>query len=84
MVQDGESHQIIYFKIYKCQIRVIEQALESAACFRVPTNPAALSCGSTSGGGKPRDPVTQLLGSSSFSLGQEKRDFLDHVSAKAS
>ena len=29
--QEAEPHEIIYFKIYKSQIRVIEQALETAA-----------------------------------------------------
>ena len=29
--RDTEPHEIIYFKIYKSQIQVIEQALEKAA-----------------------------------------------------
>ena len=29
--RDSESHEILYFKIYKSQIPVVEQALEAAA-----------------------------------------------------
>jgi hypothetical protein len=53
--RETEPHEIIYFKVYKSQIPVIEQALEAAAIdARIGQVPGLLSgddlCGLPSGG----------------------------------
>jgi len=42
--RETESHEIIYFKIYKSQVPIIEQALETAALMlgSDPTDPVAI------------------------------------------
>jgi len=41
--KDMEPTEIIYFKLYKSQLPVIEQAVETAALMLVPTNPGVIA-----------------------------------------
>ena len=91
--RDSESHEIIYFKIYKSQIPVIEQAIETAALM-LGTDKSRGYClemicadflaGANLENGNPEILLQSITRFFKFLPGEERRAFLEQVSEKAS
>jgi hypothetical protein len=91
--QNSEPHEIIYFKIYKTQIPVVEQALETAALM-LGTDKSRGYClemicadflaGAHLEGGDPGILLQSITRFFKFLPGQERRTFLEQVIEKAS
>jgi hypothetical protein len=91
--QDTEPHELIYFKLYKSQIPVVEQAIETAAlmlgsdksrgyCLEMIC--ADFLAGANLENGNPEVLLGSMVRFFNFLPGQEKQSFLHHVSEKAS
>ncbi len=91
--RDSEPHEIMYFKIYKSQIPVIEQALEIAALM-LGTDKSRGYClemicadfiaGVHLAGGNPEILLQSIIRFFKFLPGQERRAFLDQVNGNVS
>jgi len=91
--RETEPWEIIYFKLYKSQIPVIEQAIETAALM-LGTDKARGYClemicadflaGANLENGNPEVLLQSMVRFFKFLPGQEKQSFLHHVSEKAS
>ena len=91
--QDSEPHEIIYFKIYKSQIPVIEQAIDTAALM-LGTDKSRGYClemicaDFLAGASLDNEDPTMLLQSMSrffkFLPGEQRQAFLHEVTEKAS
>ena len=91
--RDSEPHEIIYFKIYKSQIPVIEQALEAAALM-LGTDKSRGYClemicadflaGANLENGNPQILLQSITRFFKFLPGQERLAFLEQVNEKAS
>jgi hypothetical protein len=90
---DSEPHEIIYFKIYKSQIPIIERALETAGLM-LRTDKSRGYClemicadflaGANLENGNPQILLQSITTFFKLLPGQEKRTFLEQVSEKAS
>jgi len=91
--RDSEPHEIIYFKIYKSQIPVIEQAIETAALM-LGTDKSRGYClemicadflaGANLEGGNPEILLQSITTFFKFLSRHERQTFLEHVSERAS
>jgi hypothetical protein len=91
--RETEPHEIIYFKIYKSQIPVIEQALETAALM-LGTDKSRGYClemicadflaGANLENGNPQILLRSIVGFFKFLPTQEGQAFLEQVSEQAS
>ncbi len=90
--RETEPHEIIYFKLYKSQIPVIEQALETAAlmlgsdksrgyCLEMIC--ADFLAGANLDSGDPDLLLSSISRFFKFLPGEQRQAFLDHVAAKA-
>jgi hypothetical protein len=91
--KDTESSEIIYFKLYKSQIPVVEQAIETAAlmlgsdksrgyCLEMIC--ADFLAGANLENGNSHVLLQSMLRFFKFLPGEERKIFLDHFTAKAS
>ena len=91
--EDSEPHELIYFKVYKSQIPVIEQAIETAAmmlgsdksrgyCLEMIC--ADFLAGASLDGAQPDILLNSLTRSYQFLPNLQKRQFLDSIVGKAS
>src|SRR5207302_6790663 len=89
---EEEPHETIYFKVYKSQIPVIEQALETAAlmlgseksrgyCLEMIC--ADFLAGATLDNGNPEILLNSIRQLFKFLPGEQKQEFLTHVKHKA-
>jgi len=91
--KETEPWEIVYFKLYKSQIPVIEQAIETAALM-LGTDKSRGYClemicadflaGANLDNGNPSILLQSVLRFFKFLPGQEKKAFLDHFAQKAS
>jgi hypothetical protein len=91
--QDSEPHEIIYFKIYKSQIPVVEQALETAALM-LGTDKSRGYClemicadflaGAHLEGGNPEILLHSIRQFFKFLPGEQKHAFLEQLNGRAS
>jgi hypothetical protein len=91
--RETEPHEIVYFKIYKSQIPVIEQALETAALM-LGTDKSRGYClemicadflaGANLENGNPQILLQSITRLFRFLPGQEKQTFLEQISEQAS
>jgi hypothetical protein len=91
--RETETWEIIYFKLYKSQIPIIEQAIETAAMM-LGTDKSRGYClemicadflaGANLENGNPEVLLGSMVRFFNFLPGQEKQSFLHHVSEKAS
>jgi len=91
--RDSEPHEIMYFKVYKTQIPVVEQALETAAMM-LGTDKSRGYClemicadflaGAHLENGNPQILLQSITRFFKFLPGQERLVFLEQVSEKAS
>jgi hypothetical protein len=91
--RDSEPHEIIYFKLYKSQIPVVEQALETAGLM-LGTGKSRGYClemicadflaGASLESGNPEIMLQSLARFFKFLPGQERQAFLDQVTEKIS
>ena len=90
--RDTEPHEILYFKIYKSQIPVIEQALETAAlmlgsdksrgyCLEMIC--ADFLAGAHLENGNPEILLRSIMSFFKFLPLQDQQRFLEHISQKA-
>jgi hypothetical protein len=91
--RDSEPHEIMYFKIYKSQIPVIEQALETAALMLGTDNSrgyclemicADFLAGANLDNGEPQILLLSALRFFKFLPAEQKQTFLQHVGQCAS
>ena len=91
--KDSEPSELIYFKVYKSQIPVIEQAIETAAlmlgsdksrgyCLEMIC--ADFLAGASLDNGNPDILLQSALRFFGFLPGEERQTFLDHVTEKVS
>ena len=91
--QEAEPNEIIYFKIYKSQIRVIEQALETAAlmlgsdksrgyCLEMIC--ADFLAGANLDNGNPEILLHSIRQFFKFLPGEQRQEFMAQVNRKAS
>ena len=86
--RESEPWEIIYFKLYKTQIPIIEQAIETAALM-LGTDKARGYClemicadflaGANLENGNPQVLLQSILSMLKFLPGDQKRAFMDHV-----
>jgi hypothetical protein len=91
--RDSEPHEIIYFKIYKSQIPVIEQALEAAGLM-LGTDKSRGYClemicadflaGANLEGGNPGILLQSITAFFKFLPGHERRVFLEQMTQRVS
>jgi hypothetical protein len=91
--QETEPWEIVYFKLYKSQIPVIEQAIETAALMLGSDRSRAycleMICADFLAGANLEDGSPEVLLQCVFTIfnflpGQHKKTFLDHIEQKAS
>src|SRR5262252_7921063 len=92
-VRETEPHEIIYFKLYKSQISVVEQAIETAGLM-LGTDKSRGYClemicadflaGANLENGHPEVLLQAILRFFKFLPGEDRKAFLDHFAAKAS
>jgi hypothetical protein len=91
--QETEPWEIVYFKLYKSQIPVIEQAIETAALMLGTDKSRGycleMICADFLAGANPGNENSEALLQSAirffkFLPGEERRTFLHHVTEKAS
>jgi len=91
--KETEASEIVYFKLYKSQIPVVEQAIETAAlmlgsdksrgyCLEMIC--ADFLAGANLENGNSRVLLQSILRFFKFLPGEERKQFLDHFAAKAS
>src|SRR5438309_2522160 len=91
--RDSEPHEIIYFKIYRSQIPIIEQALETAGLM-LGTDKSRGYClemicadflaGANLDGGNPEVLLQSIIRFFSFLPNQDRQLFFEQVSGRAS
>ena len=91
--RDSEPHEIIYFKIYRSQIPVIEQALETAALM-LGTDKSRGYClemicadflaGASLESGNPEILLQSIMRVFKFLPGEQQQVFLENLREKAS
>ena len=90
--RDSEPHEILYFKLYKSQIPVIEQALETAALM-LGTDKSRGYClemicadflaGANLDNGNPEILLSSMTRFLEFLPGEQRQQFLSHLAQKA-
>ena len=91
--RDSEPHEIIYFKIYRSQIPIVEQALETAGLmlgtdksrgYCLEMNCADFLAGANLDGGDPEVLLQSVIRFFSFLPNHDRQLFFEQVNGRAS